>query len=330
MPRPGKNSYDEQKPPFSYIWLTYMAIQSSEEKMLPLTEIYRFIMERFPFYRNNKQRWQNSLRHNLSFNDCFIKVPRRADRPGKGSCWAIHPKAMHMFENGSCLRRQKRFKLGPYARSSPLKRDHTNDALTIDDNSFLEDNPSNILQSSLNIHPSASSNLLSMPIFGFQVPQFPGSPRELPLCTALQNLIAAKAQQSPNPLSTPEVQFPTNFLAVANLMQNFWKNARTSSLFSHMPSVIGNIPPAIFLPKKSSEAESNSLVRDFHPGSIKEYKTSPQDMLNRFLEQKHSLFCNGFRNFVQETSASGSSLQPFTISAILGDNSEIGALSNSK
>lgn len=88
-----------------------MAIQNAQEKMLPLTEIYRFIMDRFPFYRQNTQRWQNSLRHNLSFNDCFVKIPRRADRPGKGSCWAIHPSAMHMFENGSCLRRQKRFKV---------------------------------------------------------------------------------------------------------------------------------------------------------------------------------------------------------------------------
>ncbi|PIC43626.1 hypothetical protein B9Z55_004294 [Caenorhabditis nigoni] len=110
MPRPGKDSYDEQKPPYSYIWLTYMAIQDSDEKMLPLTEIYKYIMERFPFYRKNTQRWQNSLRHNLSFNDCFIKIPRRADRPGKGSYWAVHPNASGMFENGSCLRRRKRFK----------------------------------------------------------------------------------------------------------------------------------------------------------------------------------------------------------------------------
>lgn len=80
--------------------------------MLPLTDIYAYIMERFPFYRKNTQRWQNSLRHNLSFNDCFIKIPRRPEQPGKGSCWAIHPDAMHMFENGSCLRRQKRFKVG--------------------------------------------------------------------------------------------------------------------------------------------------------------------------------------------------------------------------
>uniref|UniRef100_A0A914VFT1 Fork-head domain-containing protein n=1 Tax=Plectus sambesii TaxID=2011161 RepID=A0A914VFT1_9BILA len=111
MPRPGKNSYDEQKPPYSYIWLTYMAIQSSPDKMLPLTEIYKFIMDKFPFYRKDTQRWQNSLRHNLSFNDCFIKVPRRADRPGKGSYWAVHPNALTMFENGSCLRRRKRFKV---------------------------------------------------------------------------------------------------------------------------------------------------------------------------------------------------------------------------
>ncbi|CAD5217006.1 unnamed protein product [Bursaphelenchus xylophilus] len=114
MPRPGKHSYDENsspKPPFSYIWLTYMAIQDSDDKMLPLTDIYKYIMDKFPFYRQNTQRWQNSLRHNLSFNDCFIKIPRRPDRPGKGSFWAIHPAAQRMFENGSCLRRQKRFKL---------------------------------------------------------------------------------------------------------------------------------------------------------------------------------------------------------------------------
>lgn len=88
-----------------------MAIWSSPEKMLPLSDIYRFITERFPYYRRNTQRWQNSLRHNLSFNDCFIKIPRRPDRPGKGAYWALHPNALDMFENGSFLRRRKRFKL---------------------------------------------------------------------------------------------------------------------------------------------------------------------------------------------------------------------------
>uniref|UniRef100_A0ABM5FHX3 Forkhead box protein B2 isoform X2 n=1 Tax=Pogona vitticeps TaxID=103695 RepID=A0ABM5FHX3_9SAUR len=111
MPRPGKSSYSDQKPPYSYISLTAMAIQHSSEKMLPLSDIYKFIMERFPYYREHTQRWQNSLRHNLSFNDCFIKIPRRPDQPGKGSFWALHPDCGDMFENGSFLRRRKRFKV---------------------------------------------------------------------------------------------------------------------------------------------------------------------------------------------------------------------------
>ncbi|XP_058059812.1 fork head domain-containing protein FD4-like [Anopheles bellator] len=111
MPRPSRDSYGDQKPPYSYISLTAMAIWSSPEKMLSLNDIYKFITDRFPYYRTNTQRWQNSLRHNLSFNDCFIKVPRRPDRPGKGAYWTLHPKAFDMFQNGSLLRRRKRFKL---------------------------------------------------------------------------------------------------------------------------------------------------------------------------------------------------------------------------
>lgn len=110
MPRPLRNSYGSSKPPYSYISLTAMAIQSSPHKMLSLSEIYQFIMDHFPFYRDNTQRWQNSLRHNLSFNDCFLKIPRRPDQPGKGSLWALHPDCGAMFENGSFLRRRKRFK----------------------------------------------------------------------------------------------------------------------------------------------------------------------------------------------------------------------------
>ena len=111
MPRPCRESYGDQKPPYSYISLTAMAIWSSPEKMLPLSDIYKFISDRFPYYRRNTQRWQNSLRHNLSFNDCFVKIPRRPDRPGKGAYWALHPAALDMFENGSLLRRRIRFKL---------------------------------------------------------------------------------------------------------------------------------------------------------------------------------------------------------------------------
>ncbi|KAM8762976.1 forkhead box protein B1-like [Acanthopagrus latus] len=128
MPRPGRNTYSDQKPPYSYISLTAMAIQSCPEKMLPLSEIYKFIMDRFPYYRENTQRWQNSLRHNLSFNDCFIKIPRRPDQPGKGSFWALHPSCGDMFENGSFLRRRKRFKVGGMQATDPLAPSKPHDA----------------------------------------------------------------------------------------------------------------------------------------------------------------------------------------------------------
>ena len=111
MPRPSRESYGDSKPPYSYIALTAMALMRTPDRMLPLSEIYKFIMETFPYYQKNTGRWQNSLRHNLSFNDCFIKIPRRHDSPGKGAYWTLHPKAIAMFENGSLLRRRRRFRL---------------------------------------------------------------------------------------------------------------------------------------------------------------------------------------------------------------------------
>ena len=105
-----RRSYTHAKPPYSYISLITMSIQQSPQKMVTLSDIYQFIMDLFPFYRQNQQRWQNSIRHSLSFNDCFVKVPRTPDRPGKGSFWTLHPDAGNMFENGCYLRRQKRFK----------------------------------------------------------------------------------------------------------------------------------------------------------------------------------------------------------------------------
>ena len=71
-----RRNYTHAKPHYSYIALIAMAIQKSKCGMVTLNDIYNYIMETFPYYRQNQQRWQNSIRHSLSFNDCFYKVPR--------------------------------------------------------------------------------------------------------------------------------------------------------------------------------------------------------------------------------------------------------------
>ncbi|XP_046665633.1 forkhead box protein N3-like isoform X2 [Homalodisca vitripennis] len=105
--------YDPQihttsKPPYSFSCLIFMAIEEAPGKALPVKEIYGWILEHFPFYKNAPTGWKNSVRHNLSLNKCFRKVDKAPAKRvqsnflhknstimlqnlGKGSLWMVDP-----------------------------------------------------------------------------------------------------------------------------------------------------------------------------------------------------------------------------------------------
>ncbi|KAJ6219980.1 hypothetical protein RDWZM_005792 [Blomia tropicalis] len=122
----SNNGEDKTKPQYSYVALITMAIKESSEKRLPLSGIYEYIYKKFPYYKQDDKGWQNSIRHNLSLNECFIKIPREVTTANerKGNFWALNPQYENMFEDGNYKRRKKikrnRVKLdrnAPYDRS---------------------------------------------------------------------------------------------------------------------------------------------------------------------------------------------------------------------
>lgn len=92
-PSTSNSALDLRKPPYSYAQLIVQSISASPNKQLTLADIYSYISKTYPYYRTGPSKgWQNSIRHNLSLNRFFLKVPRTdEDERRKGSFWKIDP-----------------------------------------------------------------------------------------------------------------------------------------------------------------------------------------------------------------------------------------------
>ncbi|KAI6219346.1 Fork-head domain-containing protein [Aphelenchoides fujianensis] len=78
-----------KKPPESYIECIRMAIEAHPLREATLAEIYAFLRDFHPFFRDPAYTgWKNSVRHNLSLMPCFEKLDKRNGRKrGKGHPW---------------------------------------------------------------------------------------------------------------------------------------------------------------------------------------------------------------------------------------------------
>lgn len=221
-----KRRFAEVKPPYSYIALITMAIESSPTGMMTLNEIYSFIEDRFPYFKENTQRWQNSIRHNLSLNDCFVKVSRNSVKPGKGNYWALHPKAGDMFGNGSFLRRSKRFK----SSASPVKYNSDNTSPSTSPTTSSSTSPSSSLSSIPNHSPSSiqsNEKSLVIPINSLST--------QRNFYDQNTHVDSTSLNQSSQPilnLNNPSSNIYSNDLAQSYQQRNFYTNNASAPILS--------------------------------------------------------------------------------------------------
>lgn len=108
----GKSKRVEHtKPPCSYIAMISCAILSSPEKKMTLAEINSYLTCNYECFRGEYQGWKNSVRHNLSYNNCFVKINRNPSRPWtKDNFWTLDFDLLqeYLMENGKFRRRRKR------------------------------------------------------------------------------------------------------------------------------------------------------------------------------------------------------------------------------
>lgn len=97
------------KPEESYVALIARAILSSVNYQMLLVDIYKWILHHYPYYATLQSKaWRNSIRHNLSLNECFIR--KNKSENGRGYYWSIHPASLDAFLRGDFRRRQARLR----------------------------------------------------------------------------------------------------------------------------------------------------------------------------------------------------------------------------
>ncbi|XP_042907677.1 forkhead box protein K1 isoform X1 [Parasteatoda tepidariorum] len=216
----GAATIKDDKPPYSYAQLIVQAISSVPDRQLTLSGIYSYITTNYPFYRTADRSWQNSIRHNLSLNRYFMKVPRSQEEPGKGSFWRIDPSSEAKLVEQAFRKRRQRgvpcFRT-PYgglsSRSAPASPSHNGmSGLVTPESLSREPSPVNEIQESEGSYPpqhfSTTSSFIPISVGESKSISNPGSPRHFINPSVPQN-ISSSLQPSAHYIK-PRAYFPTS------------------------------------------------------------------------------------------------------------------------
>ncbi|XP_007525122.2 forkhead box protein K1 [Erinaceus europaeus] len=237
----GDSPKDEAKPPYSYAQLIVQAISSAQDRQLTLSGIYAHITRHYPYYRTADKGWQNSIRHNLSLNRYFIKVPRSQEEPGKGSFWRVDPASeAKLVEQAFRKRRQRgvscfRTPFGPLSsRSAPASPTHP--GLMSPRSSGLQTPECLSREGSPIPHdPDFGAKLASVPEYRYSQ-SAPGSP------VSAQPVIVAVPPRPPSLVAKPVAYMPASIV--------------TAQPPGHAIHVVQQAPPVTMLRVVTSSASS--------------------------------------------------------------------------
>ncbi|CAO3587107.1 unnamed protein product [Absidia cylindrospora] len=235
-PIPGSYNDKNIKPPYSYAAIIAQAINSCTEKKMTLSSIYAYITHQYPYYQMTQNGWQNSIRHNLSLNKAFIKVPRQKDEPGKGAFWAIDPNVDPQFLNGIYKRNK---------RSSPQQKPISSDSNNNDNapTNTTVNTPAPGNDDDLPSSPTTSTST-EPPLKRIKTEQAPPSS---PISSSL-----AVSDVNTNQMQTAEMKNEQDDIVKMEATENTKTNAS--------PPLISTLPPPLPLPPSSSSISSSSTV----------------------------------------------------------------------